>query len=610
MGNAHPTTKVKYKENFMIEALYVPKSYGTYSDTCLMLGLACLAEYTLGETGQKQRMQLIDEGTCYRIEFNKPMDLSKIKSVPYFDLFPTVAGVKTDIKKIPDEVHRFSTVENSQARSVFKALPRKIREKWREDAPDPPDSRTQNGTILTSMRHDRNHNGLWQEAWKLREHFGNLVSTILEVFGDRDIVFQGAVVDTIAKSFKQKTGEKLPTQASAVKIYMPSSIQGINRVFADGIGYSSQKDAWLNLWLIAKGLFDFALSERVKITDNTFDWRVVVLEPKYISLSNYRSVLNNLRKLNPPGSGYGIARFDAELVLKFSQEMLNLSCQTSQKPKLVSNFRGSHFGSKGQVYGLKDVFSLGLPDWIKISPDETKKAISFHKILAEHLLVVQSLDEKHTEILAAYRDFITSSKLKLFFPFQLLYADYCSKKLAKEEYVRLFSRSGLDIMVRNFSISSNKPQENSITLNDVVTNIGFERIAKAINNSTVRSGQILVKKGKEGKPYPKKEFEFKRFYGLAQRLGSRTSSKNEFLSELAAFVTEYKSEYLRLKGKLGQDETMLLSNVSVSDLDKLIKLIDNWQEKDISLVYNLLIAYGHCYWDRKNKDFATENQDT
>jgi hypothetical protein len=79
----------------MIEALYVPKSYGTYSDTCLMLGLACLAEYVLGATGQKQGMQLIDEGTCYRIQFNKPMDLSKIESIPYFDLFPIVVGAKT-----------------------------------------------------------------------------------------------------------------------------------------------------------------------------------------------------------------------------------------------------------------------------------------------------------------------------------------------------------------------------------------------------------------------------------------------------------------------------------------------------------------------------------
>ena len=594
----------------MTKALYVPKSYGTYSDTCLMLGLACLAEYALGETGQKQGMQLIDEGTCYYIQFNKPMNFSKIESVPYFDLFPTVAGAKTDIERIPNEVRYFKTVENSQARSLFKTLTRKDREKWREDAPDPPDSRTQNGTILTSMRHDRNHNGLWEEAWKLREYFGELVSTTLEVFSDRDIIFKGSTTDTIAKIFQQKTGKKLPTQASAVKIFMPSSIQGINRILADGIGSSSQKDAWLNLWLIAKGLFDFAVSERIKITDKTFDWRVVVLEPRNISLNHYRSVLNDFRKKNLIGSGYGIARFDAELTLRFSQEMLNLSCKTSQKPKLVGFFRGSHFGSKGQVYGLKDIFSLGLPNWIKISSDETKKAIALHKVLAEHLSVVQSLDEKNTEILAAYRDFITGSQLKLFLPFQLLYADYCAKRIAKEEYTRLFSRTGLNIMIENILKSNNEPKENheKVNIEDVIYDEGFERIAKAINYATVRAGQILVKKGKEGKPYPKKDFEFKRFYGLAQRLGSRTSSREDFLAELAAFITEYKSEYLRLKNKLGKEEIMILSDVNVTDLDRVAKLILNWGNNS-SLIPNLLIAYGHCYWDRKSNKPTNDNRD-
>ncbi|ELS04219.1 hypothetical protein Xen7305DRAFT_00039470 [Xenococcus sp. PCC 7305] len=596
----------------MIENLYVPKSYGTYSDTCLMLGLACLAEYALGATEQKQRIQLIDEGIYYQIHLNTTMDLSKIEAVTYFDLFPIVVGAKTDTKKIPEEVGYFRTVENSQARSLYKnwRIETKGKEKWREDAPDPPDRRTQNGTILTSMRHDRNHNGLWEGAWNLREHFGDLVSTILEVFSNHNILVQGSAVDTIAKRFKQRTNAKLPTQASAVKIYMPSSIQGVNRILADGIGSSSQKDSWLNLWLIAKGLFDFALSERVKVAENTFDWRVVVLEPKDISLSHYRSVLSDLKKLNPPGSGYGIARFDAELVLRFSQEMLNLSCQTGRKPKLVNKFKGSHFGSKGQVYGLKDVFSLGLPDWMKVSSNEIRKAITFHKVLAEHLSVVKSLDEKHTEILAAYRDFITGSQLKLFFPFQLLYADYCAKRIAKEEYARLFSRTGLDIMIKSLLSSNNEPKENQETINieNVIYDEGFERIAKAINYATVRAGQILVKKEKDGQPYPKKDFEFKRFYGLAQRLGSRTSSREEFLGELAAFITEYKSEYLRLKNKLGKGEIMILSDVNVTDLDRVTELILNWGTNS-SLIPNLLIAYGHCYWDRKNNRSTDDNRD-
>ena len=593
-----------------IEALYVPKNYGTYSDTCLMLGLACLAEYALGATGQKQGIQLIDEGIYYRIQFHKPMDLSKIEGVPYFDLFPIVVGAKTDTKKIPKEVDYFSTVENSQARSLFRSLPRKIREKWSEDAPDPPDQRTQNGTILTSMRHDRNHNGLWEEAWNLREHFGDLVSTIFKVFSDRDILVQGSAVDTIAKRFKQKTNAKLPTQASAVKIYMPSSIQGVNRVLADGISSSSQKDAWLNLWLIAKGLFDFALSERIKITDNTFDWRVVVLEPKNISLSNYRYVLSDLKKLNPPGSGYGIARFDAELVLRFSQEMLNLSCETSKKPKLVNNFRGSHFGSKGQVYGLKDVFSLGLPDWIKLYDSQKeennskakriKKAIAFHKVLAEHLLVVQSLDEKYTEILAAYRDFITGKELELFFPFQIRYAEYAIKQLAdpKANNPYLFSIEGLNTMVRNFK---NKSEEQDWSIDEIIKNPGFLRIAKAINQATVYAGKIQTKDGV-------KELDWQRNYGLAQRLSSHADSEKDFLRELTSFLISYENENVRLTEKL-QKEGKKLYRVwtNKEDLDQVFSLIKD-KRFGCSLVANLLVAYGYAKWSKKSSEEKPEDE--
>ena len=583
-----------------IEAFYVPKSYGTYSDTCLMLGLACLAEYALDATGQKQGMQLIDEGICYQIQFNKPMDLSKIKSVSYFDLFPIVAGAKTKTEKIPKEIHYFSTVENSQARSLFKTLPRKIREKWREDVPDPPDSRTQNGTILTSMRHDRNHNGLWEEAWKLREHFGELVSTTLEVFSDRDIVLQDSAVDSIAKTFKQKTGEKLPTQASAVKIYMPSSIQGINRVLADGIGSNSQKDAWLNLWLIAKGLFDFAVSERIKITDKTFDWRVVVLEPRDISLNHYRSVLNDLRKKSLIGSGYGIARFDAELALRFSQEMLNLSCKTSRKPKLVSFFRGSHFGSKGQVYGLKDIFSLGLPNWIKVSSDETKKAIALHKVLAEHLSVVRSLDEKHTEILAAYRDFITGKELELFFPFQASYAEYVIKQLAdlKANNPYLFSTEGLNTMVRNFK---NKTEEQDWSINEIIENPGFLRIAKAINQATVYAGKIQTKDGV-------KELDWQRNYGLAQRLSSHADSEKDFIRELTSFLISYENENVRLTEKLQKDGKKLYRVwTNKEDLDQVFSLIKD-KRFGCSLVANLLVAYGYAKWSKKLSEEKPEDE--
>jgi hypothetical protein len=408
-------------------------------------------------------------------------------------------------------------------------------------------------------------------------------------------------IETIAKEFKTKTRTKLPDKDSAVKIYMPSSIEGVNRVLADGTSTQPQKDAWLILWLIAKGLFDFALSESVKLKsdpkDKTYDWRVVVLEPKNISLSNYRSILSDLKRLNPPASSYGIARFDAELVLRFSQEMLNLSCQTSRKPKLVSNFRGGHFGSKGQVYGLKDVFSLGLPDWIKVSPEESKKAIAYHKVLEEHLSVIQSLDQKETEMLMAYRDFITGINFNLFFPFQVQYADYAIKQLAdpKLKNPHLFSTETLDTMVQNSSDQKNW------SINEIIKNEGFIRIARAINQATVYAGKITTSKGIV-------ELDWQRIYGLAQRLSSHADSEKDFIRELTNFLISYENENVRLTEKL-QKEGKKLYRVwtTKEDLDQVLTLIKD-KRFSCSLVANLLIAYGYAKWSKKSLDEKPEDE--
>lgn len=134
-------------------------------------------------------------------------------------------------------------------------------------------------------------------------------------------------------------------------------------------------------------------------------------------------------------------------------------------------------------------------------------------------------------------------------------------------------------------------------MENIIKNEGFKQIAKAINYATVKAGQIKIETSEE-KKYSKDNFEFKRFYGLAQRLGSRTSSRDDFINELSTFLTEYKSEYIRLESKLGQGEIMMLSNVKSSHIDDFIKLIDEWN--NISLIANLLLAYGHSDWGRQS----------
>ena len=579
----------------MTQQLFVTKKYGTYADTFLMLGLAQLVEYALKATNQKSAIQLLDQGTHYCLKLKKTVNLELVAKLNYTNLFPPVKGQKTDISKIPQETECFDTVEKTERRKLYREylFQQKGKPQFNEDSPKPPHPSTQNGVILTSMRHDLNHNELWCLGWQIKDHYGALLVALFTAFSQETEDANELVNDL----FTETTGQKLPETASAVKIYLPTSVQGVNRVKADGNKVDSQKTDWLSLWLIAGGLFTFGIAERIKIAERVYDWRVVVLEPQDIQLSKYREVLNKLRQLNPPSGGHGIARFDAELILRFCQELLNhhqVPANTEEDEfddflqpinHFVSSFIGTHFGSKGQVYGVKEVFSLGLPGWI--SPKTSEELADYHNILTEHLSIVTTLsaEEGHSELLAAYRDFITSTSLENFFRFQVIYADYVVKCLADSKakfFPRLFSLNGLNLMVKNF----NHPQnDQELNLTDITQDLGFLRIAKAINSATVYAG--------------KDEHGWDRIYGLAQRLSSQAGSKKDFIIELSIFLTSYENENLRIDEELKKKGKPRRIWTTKDDLDGIINLIENHGS---SLVANLLIAYGYAKGWGKSKE--------
>lgn len=609
----------------MITALQVSKRFGTYADTCLLLGLAQLAYITQLQVYDVKEIQLADLGASYRIQFKTEIKPDEVaKHLTYEDLFQPVKGNKTAPLTGVDweQIEFFDTVKNSNGRNRWREYERqRKREKLElaeEDTPPEPDARTQNGVILTSMRHDRNHNALCLAAWEFQNDFGALVAAILQTFAVTQEKSTRNETSRVAQYLQQYTSRSLPSPVSAIKLFMPTAVQGVNRLKADVNKSDSLKEEWITLWLIAAGLFEFGLSERIKVAEGTYDWRVVVLEPKEIALFQYRSVLDQLRKFNPPSGTHGVARFDAETVLGFSKKLLDYhpakeSRQSSSRrlrgrsiKELVSGFKGTHFNSKGQVYGVKEIFSLGIPDWIHPGNADEVKAYQ-EKVLNEHLAVVKSLsaDEGDSEILATYRDFITSSDLYQFFRFQVSYADYIVKRFAdpKAKYMPpRFSQEGLDIMTRSFDKSD---QKWSIT--DITQNKGFLRIARAINSATVYAGKIRTKEGVV-------ELDWQRTYGLAQRLSNQMGSKQDFIAELTAFITSYDNENLRISEQLQKDGKSLKRVwVTNEDLEDFLELLDSKQPFKWNLVANLLLAYGYAKWKKplegEPKDAPIDTED-
>ncbi len=246
----------------MTQQLFVTKKYGTYADTFLMLGLAQLVEYALKATNQKSAIQLLDQGTHYCLKLKQTVNLELVAKLNYTNPFPPVKGQKTDISKIPQETKCFDTVEESERRKLYREylFQQKGKPQFNEDSPKPPHPSTQNGVILTSMRHDRNHNELWCLGWQIKDYYGALLVALFTAFSQQ----AEDVNKLVNELFTEATGQKLPETASAVKIYLPTSVQGVNRVKADGNKVDSQKTDWLSLWLIAGGLFTFGIAERIK----------------------------------------------------------------------------------------------------------------------------------------------------------------------------------------------------------------------------------------------------------------------------------------------------------------------------------------------------------
>jgi hypothetical protein len=564
----------------MIDTLIVAKSYNNYADTFRMLGLAKLIADALGEIGKSPRIQLIDEGTQYRIQLHKAIDLDALSRIPYFNPFPPVVGAKTNRDGIPAETPYFDVVAETEKRKLYREYLYQTgsKKQWTEETPPPPNAKTQNGAILVSLRHERNHNDLWMDSWQLKENFGELLLYTIQKFSTNP----------------RKTNLSIPDQANAVKIYLPNTVQGVNRTKADTNTVGSQKAEWLDLWLIANGFFNFALAERIKIAEGTYDWRVVALEPKDISLKLYTTVLDELRSKNPPGGGHGVPRFDVELVIGICLKLLEKHSAKARdypedpdsfydKPvnEFIGRFKGTHFNSKGQVYGVKDVFSLGLPYWIR--PENYPELQEYIALLSEHLEVIKTLtvEEGHSDLLSSYRDFITGTTIRQFFPFQRRYADYVVRRLAEGKYTRLFTKQGLDTMTKN-----------DIEVTKITTDLSFLRIARAINQATVYAGEVRTKEGTQ-------RLEWDRNYGLAQLLSTQSGSKRDFIIAITDFLAKYEAENLRLQEKLlKQGKPLTRVWPKKEDIDRLLQIIE---DNDHVLVANLLIAYGYASWAGEGK---------
>ena len=194
----------------MVDTLYIPKEYGNYADVFQMLGIAIVIQNYLRLTNSKEEIKIKDFGYCYQLKF-QDIDLTNSPEIKLSQLFPIIKGNKTKLDGIPvDEIVVFDVVENSEQRKLYlNSRYQKEKVKNSEEGIEPPDPRTQNSSVLTSMRHDRNHVNLWKDFWEIKDNFGALATCIFEVYGKAIVLDTQSRNQLVADLFKEKNKSKI-----------------------------------------------------------------------------------------------------------------------------------------------------------------------------------------------------------------------------------------------------------------------------------------------------------------------------------------------------------------------------------------------------------------
>ncbi len=531
--------------------LSVAKKTGTYADTLQAIGLADLV-HTLCEDVPL----ILDRGSGFEISIGKwnPENWqapdpgypyiwdSKSESTP-----PT--GNRLDYRRELEkrDAARETTKANTKARKQIKA---RLQEQGVEsqDAPKP---ELALATILASMR----------KGWD----------------GDRQL-YRWLMEDGVRTLGWVK--HKLGVNGSPNSDPRWSNTQFLNPITGKGVhspktvaraanAINAALSAPFEDWLKLRAVFIAMLAYR-----EGDDFKFFVLEPAQASPTVLAAITTELRNLNL----WGGVKLDIHAVLRCTSQLIRHSDVAASGPirlrgrtprDVIAGLRLAYFKSLGTAAALMTNALLPLPEWFAIHTGE--EAGDMLRIIDEFIGTgadfgcLGMLNEKYSDecsTLQAFRNWLSTGDLLDLLDFHALFSMHLIRKRAKQEWNRPFSTDGLTILLSK-----------GYGMNEIVTNVGFLSIAKAIRNATIYS---------VGDRAPVK---ISTRFGLAQEWKQKLrAGKAEFVAAVADFVQQYNWEVInRFKREYHV--------VSTEDLNHLSQLIESNSPETVGL---LLLAYGYA----------------
>lgn len=575
---------------------FVPKTSGTYAETLEAYGLAIiLDEIFRANDIQKPKVKIQDTDGFYVISARTEVTEEMVRNTPYFNAFPYIKTEKDKNTNLPSGFIDY--VKEKEIHDNFRDFKKSIsnldRNGYKKAIENYENKPHFDYDIFSKIQVNSLGGYLkaFNNVFTNKDYYSEFLKQILLLYSSLQDDAK-SVDDNFRKLKKENKFNKIE-KIKSLQFFNPHQGKGVNSEKSNSISLKQLPLFWFKEYLKMAGCYKSMLVEDVKVSDQKWDSKFYVVEPRSLELN----LLNTIyRSFKPSITGISSVKLDISSILRYTKIFIEKSEEYQQKKpsfskrfnpqEFVSGFHTAYQKNLGQNPAVSNIGYLRLPDFIEISSyEEGNKWIH---ILDEHVRVISKINEdigSTTSMLHHYRQFLSSGVLDEFFEFNFEYAALLMHDIAlpnRHAGKRWLEPFALNLL-EEFLMSAEKEFKPILEVE------GFRNVAKAIRKSTI-SEQYRKAKGKQ---------QFDICYGMAQDLKRKSPYKEDLVTYLSEFIANYNAETARFVerhpelAKAGK----VRATVKMQDIDELVGLIDEYGS---DVIGKLLSAYGYAL-DRKEK---------
>ena len=564
-----------------VQGFHIPRATGTHGDIFAAVGLADL----LSEIRHLGDTRIVETEGTFDVIPLRPLARTELGDAPQAPGYPFLkTNEKTKVPKNAQDAVDYKTEKAKADRRKMALANKKNRN------PKVTDAETQELMQQEELRQD----------WRLLQ--------VLNVLQGDDTTnkVHTAIVNRSGAAFRKDMIASLEAllvgkpsavdwDASTVQLFTPTFAKGYSRLKPDSTDRNDKtKEQWSDPfveWLKYRGYFRVACPYFQGQKGE--DVRVLCPVPHSIGIGAMESVARALRG----GQVYGASpKVDtlavltiAELLIQHSEEyhesevsvFPGLSLIGKSPSDLISAVTTTHYQSLGSAKTVSAMSVIAVPGWF---PIRTKEDAAFWLVvLNEHQRVVRGLQDDYSDemgLLLAYRRFLEQrgeTALWALVEFMGRYGTLIMRAngLKQQSRIRWMTRFTDEYFRRMV-------REMNTALSNIISDAGFDAIARAIRQATVTAQNKRARKEEVWR-----EIRYDLLHDIHR---TRQVPGNAFIECIGEFISRYNYENARRR-EITTNPKAAPANVSDEELKSFVALVG---EHGASVVGALLAAYGTC----------------